>query len=241
MNDTAKSTAPDNGQAIAPLRGWASNLLYDLTFYGGGAFFNLGWSLRTEGMHNTPRSGPVLVIANHQSFFDPVLIGMATRRRLCFLARKSLFGHTGFRWLIRSLNAVPIDQEGIGIEGLRAATRLLEEGLAVLVFPEGERTSDGAIAALKPGISLLVKRCRAPIVPVGLAGAYHAWPNSRALPMPSPLCMPATKRTIAISVAEPIEPGSLSGLSREAIVGRLTDLLHASHDRAEGLRRKDEA
>ena len=44
---------------------------------------------------------------------------MATRRRLCFLARKSLFGHAAFRWLIRSLNAVPIDQEGIGIEGLR--------------------------------------------------------------------------------------------------------------------------
>jgi 1-acyl-sn-glycerol-3-phosphate acyltransferase len=239
MNDTAKSPAPGNGQAIAPLRGWASNLLYDLTFYGGGAFFNLGWSLRTEGMHNTPRSGPVLVIANHQSFFDPVLIGMATRRRLCFLARKSLFDHAAFRWLIRSLNAVPIDQDGIGIEGLRATTRLLEQGLAVLVFPEGERTRDGEIAALKPGFSLLAKRCSAPIVPVGMAGAYHAWPNWRPLPVPSPLCLPPTERTIAISVAEPIQPGSLTGLSREAIVNRLTELLKTSHNRAERLRRKD--
>src|SRR5262249_58442579 len=134
-----------------------------------------------------------------------VLIGMATRRRLCFLARKSLFDHAGFRWLIRSLNAVPIDQEGIGIEGLRATTRLLQQGLAVLVFPEGERTKDGRIGALKPGISLLIKRCAAPIVTVGLAGAYDAWPNWRPLPVPSPLWLPATERTIAMSVAEPIQ------------------------------------
>ena len=240
MNDTAQSTAPENGQAIAPLRGWASDLLYDLTFYSGGVFFNLGWSLRTEGMHNTPRHGPVLVIANHQSFFDPVLIGMATRRRLCFLARKSLFDQPGFRWLIRSLNAVPIDQDGFGIEGLRTTTRLLQQGLAVLVFPEGGRTSDGKICPLKHGVSLLVKRCPAPIVPVGLAGAFDAWPNRRPLPAPSPLCLPATKRTIALSVAEPIQPGSLSGLSREAIVDRLTEVLKGCHDRAQRLRRKGE-
>jgi len=75
---------------------------------------------------------------------------------------------------------------------------------------------------------------------VGLAGAFHAWPNSRPWPMPSPIWLPPTERTIAISVAQPIQPGSLTGLSREAVVDRLTEVLTTAHDRAERLRRKDE-
>src|SRR4051812_43478804 len=73
--------------------------------------FALGFSLRTEGGRNIPRKGPALLIANHQSFLDPALVGVASPRHLRYLARKTLFRHPAFTWLIRSLHAVPVDQE----------------------------------------------------------------------------------------------------------------------------------
>src|SRR6185436_3601001 len=101
-----------------------------------------------------------------------------------------------FAALIRSLNAVPIDQEGIGKDGIRTILEQLQLGRAVVVFPEGERTPDGRMLPLKPGIHLLIKRTQAPIVPVGIAGAFDAWPRGRRFPMPAPLFWPAGKGTI---------------------------------------------
>ena len=138
--------------------------------------------VRCHGRGQVPRSGGVLVVCNHQSHFDPVLVGLAVDRRLNFLARDTLFGFAPFRWLIRSLDAIPIDREGLGLSGLKETLRRLAQGEMVLVFPEGARTHDGEIAPLKPGFSLLVRRARVPIVPVVLEGPFEAWPRQQKLP-----------------------------------------------------------
>ena len=97
--------------------------------------YTLGWSLKLEGAKNMPRSGPVLVVANHQSYLDPAIVGNAVARPLTYLARKSLFRHPVFASIIRGLNAVPIDQEGVGKEGIRTVVEQLQAGKAVLIFP----------------------------------------------------------------------------------------------------------
>jgi 1-acyl-sn-glycerol-3-phosphate acyltransferase len=198
----------------------------------------LGFSLRTEGMQHVPRQGPALLIANHQSYLDPVLVGLAARRRLWYVARSTLFRHRFFGWYIRSLNAVPIDQEGTGIEGLRATLRLLKEGKPVMVFPEGGRTPHGKIEPLKPGIHLLMKRAPAPIIPLGIAGAYEAWPTRRPYPILAPLFLPASERTIAVSVGPALDARRYADLSRERALSELFDVLQQVHRRAEQLRRK---
>lgn len=200
--------------------------------------FTHGFSMRREGLHNVPMSGPVLVIANHQSFLDPVAMGVAFPRRLIYLARKSLFRNPVFSWLIRSLNAVPIDQEGVGKEGLRTIIDQLGQGQAVLVFPEGERTFNGRMLALKPGIHLLIKRTRAPILPVGIAGAFDAWPRTRTLPIPAPLCWPANRGTIAVSIGEPIDSQRFLTGPREAALTALFHEIDVVQRRAEKLRRE---
>src|SRR5262245_47878169 len=86
----------------------------------------VGFSLRMEGQRHIPTKGPALLIANHQSFLDPVLVAMASPRHLCFLARKTLFRRPAFAWLIDSLNAVPVDQEGVGKEGLKVVLQQLQ-------------------------------------------------------------------------------------------------------------------
>jgi 1-acyl-sn-glycerol-3-phosphate acyltransferase len=215
-----------------------SDLWYEGAFCISMTGMTLGWSLRTEGMHHVPAHGPALVIANHQSYLDPVLVGLAVRRPLCYLARHTLFRHALFTALIRSLNAIPINQEGVGIEGMRTTLHQLEAGKAVLVFPEGERTPDGALQPLKPGIQLLIKRLQAPIIPVGLAGAYTAWPRWRRWPTLAPLFLPPGPGTIAVAVGKPLASRQLVDLPRERLLTVLFQEMRNVHSRAERLRRK---
>lgn len=213
-------------------------LFYELTYGISMMGMILGYGLRIRGTHHMPRTGPVLVIANHQSYFDPVLVGLAARRHLSYLARKSLFRRPAFRWLIRMLNAVPIDQNGAALEGLRTAMQLLHAGKAVIVFPEGERTQTGELRTLQPGIHLLIKRTRATVVPMGIAGAFDAWPRTSPGPLLAPLFFPASARSIAVAVAKPIDGGRLAQTAREEVLMELTAELRNVHTAAEQLRRK---
>lgn len=200
--------------------------------------FTLGFSLRMQGQDNMPLDGPALVVANHQSFLDPLVIGLCARRPLVYLARKTLFKHPVFAALIRSLNAVPIDQEGVGKEGIRVVLEQLGRGRAVVVFPEGERTMNGAMLPLRPGIHLLIKRARAAIVPVGIAGAYDAWPRWRAYPLPAPLAWPARPGTISVSLGKPLDAHDFAAMPREESLRALFAKIHEEQVRAEKLRRK---
>ena len=123
---------------------------YDCVYWSTFTFFTFGFSLRRDGWGNVPTNGPLLVLANHQSMFDPVLVGLASRRYLSYLARKNLFEQPVLAPLIRSLNAIPIDR-GLGRDGIQAVLNALGQGQAVLIFPEGERTHNGEVQPLKPG------------------------------------------------------------------------------------------
>jgi 1-acyl-sn-glycerol-3-phosphate acyltransferase len=200
-----------------------------------------GFSLRTEGHEHIPRQGPALLIANHQSFIDPILIGLAVRRHAVFLARQSLFRHRWLAWLMRSLHAVPVNQEGFAREGLKAILEQLQAGRAVGIFPEGERTGNGLMRPLRPGIHLLIKKLAIPVVPIGIAGAYDAWPRWRAYPIPAPLFLPAGKGTIAVSVGRAMDSRQFAGQPREKVLADLFVELQKHKDRAERLRRKPSA
>jgi 1-acyl-sn-glycerol-3-phosphate acyltransferase len=213
-----------------------SYLWYEACFWVSGPAMTLGFSLRTEGMRHVPPTGPALLIANHQSYLDPDLVGLAARRHLCYLARKTLFRNRAFGWLIRTLRAVPIDQEGIAIEGIRDILEQLQAGRAVLIFPEGERTHDGLIHPLRPGIALLIKKSQAPVVPVGIAGAYEAWPRQQIFPIPAPLFLPAQRGRIAVSVGRPLDSQRLAQLPREQLLADLFQELQNVHEKAQRLR-----
>ena len=82
----------------------AGRVLYDFTFWSSFTFFTFGFSLRRAGWANVPRTGPVLLVSNHQSMFDPVLVGLSSRRYLSYLARSNLFTQPVLAPLIRALN-----------------------------------------------------------------------------------------------------------------------------------------
>jgi 1-acyl-sn-glycerol-3-phosphate acyltransferase len=215
-----------------------SDAWYDAAFSFSMAAMTLGFSLRMEGRQRIPRTGPVLLIANHQCWFDPVVVSMAAPRRLYPLARKTLFANRVLGWLIGSLGATPVDQEGIAKEGLKTVLSELKAGRAVLIFPEGQRTWDGNLQPLKPGILLLIRRAPAPIVPVGIAGAFYAQPRWKRFPTLSPLFLPPGKGTVAVAVGRPIDGAALAGMPREDVLAFLFKQIETVQRRAEQIRRK---
>jgi 1-acyl-sn-glycerol-3-phosphate acyltransferase len=215
-----------------------ADIWYDFCYWVCFAAMELAFSLRAEGHGHVPAAGPALLIANHQSFFDPVVAGLAARRRLHFLARKTLFRHWGLSWLMRGLNSIPVDQEGFAREGLKAILEQLQAGHAVLVFPEGNRTPDGKMHPFRPGILLLIKRVAMPIIPVGIAGGYDAWPRHRASPIPAPLLGRGGKGTLAVSIGPPLDSRRLAELPREQVLTELFNAVHRCQEEAERLRRK---
>lgn len=218
--------------------GWGSWLWYETAYYIAMATYTLGFSFRWEGAKHMPRRGPALLVANHQSFLDPVAIGLAARRHICYLARKTLFNHRLFGAYLRSVNTVPVDQEGVAKDGLRTVLKLLEAGQPVLVFPEGERTHKGPMNPLRPGVHLLIRRSMVPIVPVGIAGAYEVFPRSRALPRFAPFFLPTTVGGLAVSIGKPIDPARYEGMPRQEVLADLSSQIQACQAHAEKLRRK---
>ena len=143
----------------------------------------LAWGLRVTGAGHLPRQGGILVVSNHQSFLDPPACGSAARERpYTIIARESLFRFRPFGWLIRSFGAVPIERGSGDTGALRTAIKQLAMGRAVFMFPEGTRNEDGRTKPLKPGVALLARRARAPIVPMAIEGAHDVWPRTRRLP-----------------------------------------------------------
>ena len=196
------------------------------------------FSLRTTGAHHVPRSGPVLALANHQSFLDPILVGLAIPRYVRFVHRQTLQKNRLLAWWMASLRAIPIDHKGFSREGLQATLDVLSAGHCVGMFPEGERTHDGMVQPFKPGIALLLKRVKAPIVPVGVAGAYAAFSRHHKVPRLAPLFLPPSDATIAVSVGPPIDPARFASASREEMLEELRDSVKDEVAKAEGLRRK---
>jgi 1-acyl-sn-glycerol-3-phosphate acyltransferase len=135
------------------------------------------FDLKVYGLKNVPRAGGVLMVSNHQSLLDPLLLGARLHRPMSYMAKSELFTHTAFAWLIRSLGAFPVRQGAGDVGAIKETVARLQEGRMLNIFPEGARTEDGQIGPMLPGVALVVRRAGVPIVPVAIDGSYQAWPK----------------------------------------------------------------
>lgn len=183
-------------------------LWYRLTQWVVGGVSRMYFRVRRRGMKNMPAEGPVVLLANHQSHLDPLLIGCFMPRPLGYLARDTLFqGILGP--MIRAYDAIPIDRDGSGLAGIRATLKRIKQGDAVLMFPEGTRSQDGKLQPLKPGFIALVRRGKASIVPLGIAGTFEAYPRGSKFPAPRP---------VALVCGKAIPPEELAKLDDDALL-----------------------
>ena len=152
------------------------------------------------------------MLGQRLKFHDPVIVGVCFNGRLNYLARKTLFRIPGLKWLIKYLDAIPIDREGMGLEGIKETLRRLKRGERVLIFPEGTRTQDGQVGPLKPGFCALARRGRTTLLPIACDGAYDAWPRTAPLPRPT---------TIAVTIGPPLSAAEISQLSDDQLIAEL--------------------
>ena len=153
---------------------------------------------------NVPKKGPTLLVSNHQSFLDPPAIGCGYFRPTNFLARKTLFKFKPFAKLIDSVDAIPLETNGLGFQGIKETLRRLKNGEAVLIFPEGSRTFDGELAPFTSGYATIAMKTNATIVPIAIAGAFEAYPRTKKFPS---IFKPAVK----VEYGEPITSDSYAG------------------------------
>lgn len=156
------------------------------------------WQVTIEGTERVPARGPFIVSPVHRSNIDTILMAAVTRRRLCYLAKDSLWRWRPLGWLFSALGGFPVRRGMADREALRRAVEVLRSGQALVVFPEGTRRSGPVVQEIFEGAAYLSLRTGAPIVPVGIGGSEGAMPRGARLP---------ARVKIHMIVGEPLVPG----------------------------------
>jgi 1-acyl-sn-glycerol-3-phosphate acyltransferase len=173
------------------------------------AFCRLYFRLRVEDVANVPRHGPVILASNHASHLDPVLLGVFLQRHVHYVARSSLGRVPLLGAWMRRIGTIFIDRKAPGREALGRAIEVLEVGGILGYFPEGTRSRDGAVAPFQRGLLLLLKKCDATVVPVGIRGSFAAFPPGKNIPRPFSCSVHYGRPR---SAAEVLAPGGIEAL-----------------------------
>ncbi len=144
-------------------------------------FYRIFYRFEAYGVDEHWCDGPAIIAANHTSFYDPPAVGIAVKKGIHYLARKSLFRFPIFGFMLKRYHVHPLD-EGSATSAIKAVTTLLSQNKQVVIFPEGTRQKDDKIGKVKAGIGMLVQRTQCPIIPVYILGAYQVWNRHRRLP-----------------------------------------------------------
>lgn len=138
---------------------------------------------RVDGGEHEPASGPLLIVSNHVSDLDPLVVGTALRRRVHFMAKVELFRPPLLRWWIRACGGFPVRRGEADRQAFRTARAILEQGGALVMFPEGTRASNlHDLRPPEPGAAWLALRTGAIILPVAVIGTDQVLPRGARRP-----------------------------------------------------------
>lgn len=140
---------------------------------------SLSYKVKAKGLENIPHTGPVIIVANHVSYVDALVISAAVRRPLQFVMDHNIFKTPGLGWIFRQMKAIPIasakEDPGKMEEAFARVRNALANGDAVAVFPEGKLTANGEMNPFRPGIERIVAETGAPVVPIALRGLWGSF------------------------------------------------------------------
>ncbi len=168
----------------------------------------LMFRFRIAGRENLPAHGPFLLCPNHQSYIDAILLVSAlpfrVLRNTFFVGASEYLATPFMRWFARKTNLIPVDPDTNLLRAMQAGAFGLRHGKVLILFPEGERSIDGAPKKFKKGASILSLHLRAPVVPVALDGVFEVWPRGR--PPRWGAWLPGGSGRISMRIGPPIPP-----------------------------------
>lgn len=173
--------------------------------------FNVYFRGKVYGTEQVPHQGPVVIVSNHASDFDPPILSNCVQRPVAYMAKQELFQVPILGTLIRWYGAYPVKRGAADRSAIRAALASLEAGWATGVFLTGTRTLDGRVTAPKLGAALLATKAQAPLLPVSLWGTQAILPKGSSSPRPVPVTVrigdlisppPSTDREQLITVTQ---------------------------------------
>ncbi|MGB3201132.1 MAG: lysophospholipid acyltransferase family protein [Nodosilinea sp.] len=174
------------------------------------------------GADQVPKAGPLIVVANHASDFDPPLLSAAVRRPVSYMAKEELFRVPVLNQAIRLYGAYPVKRGSADRSAIREALKQLDQGWAVGIFLQGTRTVDGRIPEPKIGAALIAAKAQVPLLPVSL------WGTQRILKKGSPIPRPTA---LTIRIGTPLAPPPSSDRAGlEAVTAACAAEIHRLHD-----------
>jgi len=159
-------------------------ILYRTVWYLIQAILKLYWRVTYEGGEHVPKDEPFVLAPVHRSFLDFALVSCVTKRRLCYMAKDSIWKYPLANKFLYALGAFPVHRGGPDREAMRRCMAVVQRGEPVVMFPEGTRRSGPVVSELYEGPAYVAARNGVPILPVGIGGSERAMKRGKRLPRP---------------------------------------------------------
>jgi 1-acyl-sn-glycerol-3-phosphate acyltransferase len=140
-------------------------------------FFKVFNGLEVSGRQYLPKGKGFILVSNHVSNLDPIVLGVACPRNVYFMAKEELFSNRFFGWVLRHVHAFPLKRKGADLSAIRTAIKKVNSGGVILIFPEGTRSTDGKLGPGHEGVGFLADKLNAPVIPAFIKGTEIALPK----------------------------------------------------------------
>ncbi|MFN4178737.1 MAG: lysophospholipid acyltransferase family protein [Armatimonadota bacterium] len=185
----------------------------------------IAWLLfrpKVVGTENIPAKGGILIVSNHPTYLDPILLAIYAPRPFSFVAKRPLFYLPIVRTFLWLTDCIPVEQDAPDRRALRLSIQKLRDGDALVIFPEGTRSDHGKMRPFQLGPAMIAAEAQVPIVPCGLAGIYEAWHMEAPIPKPAP---------VAIVFGKPFMPQLLPDAPRRESLIYITERMRGEIER----------